>query len=61
MTDNLTSSDVVGVTKEFEEYARPLIIGELYLFIVDGLPIHLNLSDKIEIKETTQTYETFRN
>ncbi len=44
--DNLISSDGVGVTKEFEEYARPLIIGELYPFIVDGLPRHLHLGDK---------------
>ena len=44
--DNLISSDGVGVTKEFEEYARPLIIGELYPFIVDGLPRHLHLNDK---------------
>lgn len=29
------------VTKEFFEYARPLIIGELSPFMVDGLPRHL--------------------
>ena len=46
MPDNLISNDGVGVTKEFEEYARPLIIGELYPFIVDGLPRHLHLNDK---------------
>lgn len=44
--DNLINNDGVGVTKEFEEYARPLIIGELYPFIVDGLPRHLHLNDK---------------
>lgn len=44
--DNLISKDGVGVTKDFEEYARPLIIGELYPFIVDGLPRHLHLGDK---------------
>ncbi len=44
--DHLISSDGVGVTKEFEEYARPLIIGELYPFIVDGLPRHLHIHNK---------------
>lgn len=29
------------VSKEFEDYARPLIIGELSPFMVDGLPRHL--------------------
>lgn len=29
------------VSKEFDEYARPLIIGELSPFMVDGLPRHL--------------------
>ena len=43
--DNLINSDGTGVTKEFDEYARPLIIGELYPFIVDGLPRHLRLHD----------------
>ena len=46
VVDNLINSDSTGVTKEFEEYARPLIIGELYPFIVDGLPRHLHLQDK---------------
>ncbi|MBQ4145616.1 MAG: 6-phosphofructokinase, partial [Clostridia bacterium] len=41
--DSMITSDGIGVTKEFEEYARPLIIGELYPFIVDGLPRHLHL------------------
>ena len=41
--DNLINSDGTGVTKEFDEYARPLIIGELFPFIVDGLPRHLRL------------------
>ncbi len=44
--DNLINCDGTGVTKEFDEYARPLIIGELYPFIVDGLPRHLRLEDK---------------
>ncbi len=30
-----------NVTREFDEYARPLIIGELSPFMVDGLPRHL--------------------
>ena len=29
------------VSEEFDEYARPLIIGELSPFMVDGLPRHL--------------------
>ncbi len=29
------------ISKEFDEYARPLIIGELSPFMVDGLPRHL--------------------
>lgn len=29
------------VSKEFEDYARPLILGELSPFMVDGLPRHL--------------------
>ena len=33
--------DGAYVTKDFEEYARPLIIGELEPFMVDGLPRHL--------------------
>ncbi|MBR2404888.1 MAG: 6-phosphofructokinase [Clostridia bacterium] len=44
--DSMISADGVGVTKEFEDYARPLIIGELYPFIVDGLPRHLHLGDR---------------
>ena len=31
------------VSEEFFEYARPLIIGELTPFMVDGLPRHLNI------------------
>ena len=30
-----------GVSPEFDTYARPLIIGELSPFMVDGLPRHL--------------------
>ena len=33
--------DGTNVTKDFDDYARPLIIGELYPFVVDGLPRHL--------------------
>lgn len=44
--DSLINCDGTGVTKEFEEYARPLIIGELYPFIVDGLPRHLQLQER---------------
>ena len=35
------SSDGTNVTKEFEDYARPLIVGELSPFMVDGVPRHL--------------------
>lgn len=35
------TNDGTYVSKEFEEYARPLIIGELTPFMVDGLPRHL--------------------
>ncbi|MBD5128616.1 MAG: 6-phosphofructokinase [Ruminococcaceae bacterium] len=34
-------NDGTYVSKEFFEYARPLIIGELSPFMVDGLPRHL--------------------
>lgn len=33
------------ISKEFDEYARPLIIGELSPFMVDGLPRHLFIND----------------
>lgn len=33
------------VSKDFQEYARPLIIGELEPFMVDGLPRHLFIDD----------------
>jgi 6-phosphofructokinase 1 len=36
ITDNGTN-----VGREFDSYARPLIIGELSPFMVDGLPRHL--------------------
>ena len=36
-------NDNTYVSKEFDEYARPLIIGELSPFMVDGLPRHLFL------------------
>ena len=31
------------VSQEFIDYARPLIIGELTPFMVDGLPRHLTI------------------
>lgn len=34
-------NDGTYVSKEFDDYARPLIIGELSPFMVDGLPRHL--------------------
>lgn len=34
------------ITKELEDYIRPLIIGELSPFMVDGLPRHLFIDDK---------------
>ena len=33
-----------SLTKDFDKYARPLIIGELSPFMVEGLPRHLSLS-----------------
>ncbi len=39
--DDWILEDSCSVSKEFEEYARPLIIGELSPFMVDGLPRHL--------------------
>lgn len=39
-TEWLTNENTY-VSKEFDEYARPLIIGELSPFMVDGLPRHL--------------------
>lgn len=39
--DSWITPDGTYVTKEFESYARPLIIGELSPFMVDGLPRHL--------------------
>ena len=35
------TADGTYVTEEFDTYARPLIIGELSPFMVDGLPRHL--------------------
>ena len=35
------SDDGTYITKELEDYVRPLIIGELTPFMVDGLPRHL--------------------
>ena len=39
--DEWITSDGTYVTEEFDTYARPLIIGELSPFMVDGLPRHL--------------------
>ncbi len=39
--DEWITDDGTYVSKEFDEYARPLIIGELSPFMVDGLPRHL--------------------
>lgn len=41
--DEWIINDGTYVSKEFWEYARPLIIGELTPFMVDGLPRHLFL------------------
>ena len=41
--DEWIINDGAYVSKEFAEYARPLIIGELSPFMVDGLPRHLFL------------------
>ena len=35
------SEDGISVTEDFMEYARPLILGELTPYMVDGLPKHL--------------------
>ena len=40
------TEDGTYVTKEMEDYVRPLIIGELTPFMVDGLPRHLFIEDK---------------
>jgi len=39
--DEWITNDGTYVSEEFLEYARPLIIGELSPFMVDGLPRHL--------------------
>ncbi|MBR5505588.1 MAG: 6-phosphofructokinase [Clostridia bacterium] len=39
------TADGTYITDEFNEYARPLIIGELSPFMVDGLPRHLFIDD----------------
>ncbi len=39
------TADGTYITEEFNEYARPLIIGELTPFMVDGLPRHLFIND----------------
>jgi len=38
-------NDGTYVSKEFEDYVRPLLIGELTPFMVDGLPRHLFIED----------------
>ncbi|MGN0678450.1 MAG: 6-phosphofructokinase [Oscillospiraceae bacterium] len=37
------TNDNTYVTNEFFDYARPLIIGELFPFMVDGVPRHLSI------------------
>lgn len=39
------TADGTYITKELEDYAKPLIIGELSPFMVDGLPRHLFIDD----------------
>ena len=41
--DKWIGDDGTSVKNEFLEYSRPLIIGELEPFMVDGLPRHLSL------------------
>lgn len=43
--DDWITDDGTYITTEFDEYARPLIIGELSPFMVDGLPRHLFIED----------------
>ncbi|SFT33787.1 6-phosphofructokinase 1 [Lachnospiraceae bacterium XBD2001] len=38
-------TDDYGLTVEFEEYARPLIAGEMFPIFVDGLPQHLVIAE----------------
>ncbi len=40
------TKDGAYITKEFEDYAKPLVIGELTPFMVEGLPRHLFIEDK---------------
>ena len=42
---NWINDEGTFITKEFDDYARPLIIGELTPFMVDGLPRHLFIQD----------------
>lgn len=39
------TNDNTYVSEEFVDYVRPLIIGELSPFMVDGLPRHLHIND----------------
>ena len=43
--DGWITDDGVGVRPIFDSYARPLIIGELSPFMVDGLPRHLFIDE----------------
>lgn len=43
--DEWITNDGTNVSAEFDAYARPLIIGELSPFMVDGLPRHLFIED----------------
>ena len=42
--DDLITNNGTYISSEFEEYAKPLIIGELEPFMVDGLPMHMGLN-----------------
>ncbi len=43
--DEWITNDGTYISEAFEYYARPLIIGELYPFMVNGLPRHLFIED----------------
>ncbi len=43
--DDWITDDGVHIKKEFEDYVKPLIIGELSPFVVDGLPRHLFINE----------------
>ncbi len=47
MPDNFIGEDCCSVTKEFIEYATPLICGEVDLKFNNGLPVFANLKNEI--------------